>query len=404
MTSGGSLGQVGNFSFAIVRYSSNTLVDDFFNEFYPKTSGEYLSGRLIEVGIVWNAATTEAEITWLEQHIIYSYVYDPNRIFIDCIEIAEIESLELPYYSIQKDLDNDMSYFPDAPEESFDMPSPIVYGDFSTFIDTHNLFKPITFPLVCVDKKRLRYICASHEFYTELFSDSGSSLMYRYLDGVDTYMSLRCANGSATNVPHIGYITNFDTFNSVDNIIKGRILIQPNVPGKLNNLDGFNAVCDDSTDTNIEIPEGSIISLRFDGSIGNVGQLSRAADRVVLICTATAATGLGNFDAFYHNIEYNSGVGGNSVGELFVFTTAGNYEYDLSADFGARDVIDKPWETNELDILEYHVLASDGTVTLQNLYLKIDNIIVSDPRAIKKNDRALIRNTGFGRSEYRGTW
>ncbi len=61
----GGTGAVTNFSFSVSRHVSNTSLDGFFNEFYPATSGVYLSSVIVQIGICWVGATADTDITWL---------------------------------------------------------------------------------------------------------------------------------------------------------------------------------------------------------------------------------------------------------------------------------------------------------------------------------------------------
>ena len=97
--------------------------------FYPYTSMPYLSSRLVEVGFVWNTATTEAEITWYNTFYVDGYSYAFNQITLELIEFSEIESTTLPFYKVQKDYDDGISYTLTA--ESYGDPIPLLYGDFT---------------------------------------------------------------------------------------------------------------------------------------------------------------------------------------------------------------------------------------------------------------------------------
>ena len=81
MSMGGGLGQVSSFAFEIIRWSTDPKLDGFMNEFYPATGGQYLIGREVNVGVIWNG-TTDSNITWFKRFYIEDYSYEPNKIKI----------------------------------------------------------------------------------------------------------------------------------------------------------------------------------------------------------------------------------------------------------------------------------------------------------------------------------
>ena len=383
---GGSIGEIGSASFGITRYNANALTDGFFNEFYPATSGKVLTYANVSIGIAWTGATADSDITWFSNLYIDSYSSSFTKITVRCSEYSVLESVEIPYYEIQTDFDNGMSYFPDAPKENFGISIPIIYGDFSIYIDDFELFKPMVFPTICADRYSLKYICASHKLETEYLEESGSSVLYQYLSGLKTYMIMTCANGSATNTNNIAFANCFDTFISGDNIIYGRINIQLSIPGIYNQLTDFYNGVDDSSTTETEItaenPGSKSIAVKIDGGADNPGQLSRVVNSIILRVTVADVGVSSFFQMGYFNKEYNSGAGNLSTGTTYT-ASVGDYDYDLSNDFSAREDSDKPWTIDELINYEYILFTVDGnSITVSNLYLLIDNIVVADPRSI----------------------
>src|SRR5574338_954927 len=60
--SSGGTGTVSSYSLSISRYVNNTSLDGFFNEFYPNGS-EYLTSKIVDIGICWVGATADKDIT-----------------------------------------------------------------------------------------------------------------------------------------------------------------------------------------------------------------------------------------------------------------------------------------------------------------------------------------------------
>lgn len=125
----GGAGAVSSFSFSISRYISEANLDGFFNEYYPSIDGGFIVGRVVDFGIVWAGATTDAKITWLFRARVIDYNYAQRILTLTCFQDSEITNKELPFYDIQDMFDNGVSYFPDAPEDSFGKTIPIAYGD-----------------------------------------------------------------------------------------------------------------------------------------------------------------------------------------------------------------------------------------------------------------------------------
>lgn len=407
---GGRIGNIQAFQLQIARYQTNTELNEFFNDLFPATGKQYLVARPISIGFCWEGAdgTGGNDVTWFFYGYIDEYSYNADTITLLCLEYAELENIELPYYKVQKENDNGVSYFLNAPEENYGFSLPIVYGDFTIYRDSYLLFRPILFPIICIDKRYQRYACASHKFYDEEFSTGGgtASFAFQYVSGLKTYMTLICGNGSATNNNYIAYVTHFDSLTSTDNLIYGTINIRPTLIGSINESDDcLNIVDDDNSNTAVSDSTGGdrqYISMKIDGN-ANPGLLSRQAGSILLYYTVSDGTVDMDIVVGYWNNEFNSGVGGFD-GTVHVHYTGGDMtgKYDMSSDFGARDVIDSPWTWDELCNLEYYVAAETvDTITFKTLWLRITNIIVSDirptPRVLgekRTRDTYDIRNSG----------
>jgi hypothetical protein len=401
MTGGGSLGQVGNFSFGISRYAGNSLVDGFFNEFYPKTSGEYLSGRLVEVGIVWRGATTEAEITWLEQHIIYGYVYNPNVIFIDCIEIAEIEAVELPYYSVQKDLDNGVSYFEDAPKDNYGATIPIVYGSFN--IREREKKEFALSPCLLVDKVLSKFIVSSHPFKTTSLSlvttDEYSVLLY--VSELDNYLTLYKTGAGDTTASNA--IIHTVTMQNALSIIYGAILIPFEAVSSYSDIQDLGNVLDYDPDTYTEIDAGEIAAFRInEGDIStNFGALGvDNVEAVIGIGFRVSSNDANDRDYIvnYRNLTLDTPASG--AGVTFSHTTGTTpaiKAWDFSTDTtGKKDTV-LPWELSELLNLEFFISNEEATpgdlIRIHQGYILLARIVVNK---ITKRNIEVNRQRNYG--------
>ena len=405
--SSGSIGGVSSYQFTIARYSSNTKFDGFHEEFYPTYDGGNLSSMDCEIGVVWNTASNDTEITWLMRGKIVDYRYTTNKMTLIVYQSTELDSRPLPHYTVQQDFDNEVSYFTNAPEENYGVTLPLIYGSWNTYRDDQSLFYPLLFPVICVDKHKLKYICGTHKFETDNFNTGGgtASFFYKYLSGIDTYMTISCDNGGSSNGDMISFLNNFDTLNSSDNVLSGTINIVPTLPGAVNDISDYSNLADLDNSNEITITSENEVALVIDGNESDFGILSRAANSVIIFVvqsdsvTADASSDTG---IFYWNPEFNSGTGGYNGLEIYGWNTGDGdktHSRDMSSAFAnARDINDEPWRPEELFNLEYIIRAKTGyTNKYKLLWLRIANIIVTDARRTpigRSRTGTRTRNTG----------
>jgi hypothetical protein len=159
--SGGTIGEISTVTFSFIRYGANTFINAFFNEFYPATSGLIIVAMDVEVGMVWDSSTSEDDITWLYKYNIEDYSYSDNQIDLVCSEFSDFEYFNLPYYRVQTEYDNGVSYFPDASNEAISKNLPIIYGRADNFDIVPWVWG--CSPVVRVSKNK--FIIATHECY-----------------------------------------------------------------------------------------------------------------------------------------------------------------------------------------------------------------------------------------------
>jgi hypothetical protein len=172
--SGGTIGEISTIAFSFIRYGANTFINDFFNEFYPATSGKILVAMDVEVGMLWDSSTSEADITWIHKYNVNEYSYSDNQIDLVCSEFSDFEYFNLPYYKVQSEYDDGISYYADASKEAIGKSIPIVYGN-PYQKDSRMLHEGNFTPTVRVGNKK--FLIASHETYddseTRLFEEMG---------------------------------------------------------------------------------------------------------------------------------------------------------------------------------------------------------------------------------------
>jgi len=397
----GSISSVSSFTFTVPRYvaTSGSRFDGWFSEFYPTYDGSTLISRECEVGVVWNTASNDTEITWLMRGKIVDYRFEPRKMIITILQSTEIDSRPLPYYSVQKDFDNEVSYFTNAPDENYGATLPIVYGDFTLTLEAATpfppmgLIKPLLFPLVLVDKHKLTYVAGTHEFNNSglEIGGGGSSQNWRFLSGLKEYMLLNCTNGSETDNVIKLTMNHFDSLNNSGNVIIGTIFLIPTLPGINNDISDYSNLTDLSSGTDtITVTSTNEVALTIDGSDTDIGLLSRAANSIVInVRQSDSVTADSSDDTIltYFNPEFGSGTGGygdeSSTAQFGWDTGDGNkqHQQDMTNDFVGRDISGEPWRWGELFNLEFIVRAiSTYTNKYSNLWVTVQNIVVSDAR------------------------
>ena len=254
ISNGGSVGSVSSFNFSISRYTDNTGTDGYFNEFYPNNS-VYLTNREVRIGFVWAGATTESQITFLPKMIIEEFDVDPTHATVVCYEKKELEMIDLPQYQIQKDYDNGVSYFPDAPDENMGKCIPIVYGDL--FQDDGFAYSGRIMPLINVGNSQ--YLMSSHICYN-VISGNVDNRLFEYVSEYATRIG-------ATPYPYQHNQSGLKAVLSGGSIY-GAMHIYPKYMIKsnstiLNSINEITRIDKTMTSTYVQIPHNENIGLTF---------------------------------------------------------------------------------------------------------------------------------------------
>lgn len=262
ISNGGGIGNIQAFQLQIARYQTNTALNDFFNDLFPATGKQYLIARPISIGFCWEGATTAGEITWFFYGYIDEYSYNADTITLLCLEYAELENIELPPYKLQRENDNGISYFPDAPEDNIGLSLPIIYGDFTLKSGegtTKNIISPLC-PTLLVDETKIKGIVASHECNT-------SADTYQYIDSLGVKQAIDgfdiTAAPAQISVKNNNYAgTGYTLLDGDDGSIIGGIIIYPSQKGVLSPVGDFTFDKLNGLDP-YKLDAGDIISFKF---------------------------------------------------------------------------------------------------------------------------------------------
>lgn len=387
---GGGTGAVSSFGFSISRYVGNTSLDGFFNEFYPATGGIQLSSIIVQLGIVWEGATTESEITWLMATRIIDYNISQRMLTLGVFEEDELQKFYVPYYEIQNVNDDNISYFPDADNAVLGVPIPIIYGGFNTEgLYTGNYYLS---PAILVDKKYQTFIIASHECSVTSSSAGKGNLIYKYISSVESYLILSCTGSANTN----SYIRHSISLqDGVGYKTLGRIYIRLTSIDPIHTFDNnIPNVIDNSISTYDELPGiNANIGLQTLGSINtsDIGILSQV-DADISVNFRLSSDGVGSRDLTLDMLNESNSVG---VSTGTTQTVTGTSSVVKSRNFGTLTTIKNdanlPYKIEEVCSYTYIVNNSDATLSnhirVYNAYVFVTNIYVTPPRALPPSSR-----------------
>lgn len=233
---GGTLGTIANVEFATVKDSPSSDWANFINEWFPEDSNKIMTHRLVQFGVGWEGIDNENKITWLYNFYIEGQEWGTNTILWTAMELWNLNNIELPFYEIQKDYDNEISYFPNAPSESYGLTIPAVYGKFPlsiTILDSEGSsisdvrsFEYNLAPTVAVDKQKLEFLVAYHKSF-----QFAASQLYKYAAGIESYIKLSAKDdtGSVEQFKNsMGVTSNILLSLRQGGSIVGQLYIHPN--------------------------------------------------------------------------------------------------------------------------------------------------------------------------------
>lgn len=163
----GGIGGLSSLTFKIAQTGDSGL-RNYKEDFFPNgQSAERLIHAKVELMFIWQNGTPPNRSSTPERNYYVKKVTPlggsgNEYIEVYCIEDIGLQEKSLPLYTVQKEYDNGISYYPTAPQNSIGKTIPIVYGKFpsetpSSPIDFFNLC-----PAIAVERSNLEYKIASH--------------------------------------------------------------------------------------------------------------------------------------------------------------------------------------------------------------------------------------------------
>lgn len=400
----GGAGAVTSYSLSISRHIGNSNLDGFFNEFYPATGGAQLTSKIIDLGIVWEGASGDNEITWLLRGRIIEYSYSQRTLTLTVFQESEIINKEIPYYSIQKDFDNDVSYYTRAPEDNYGLPIPIVYGSFDqVFTDTDALETGLykLAPCLSIDKAGFEFIIASHSCYEtsqDIVASGNAEWVFKYINGLQSYLWIKNSNTSYSTTSNV-IISTFELITTRGGYLKGHLFARLGEYSEMTDVDDYANVIDQDTTTYSEVDGGDKLALRTFGSASTseIGILSLSDTEIVVSFRAsTDGGGNRNYTINYYNNSLSVPAGDSSptTGTLTSATSSmKSHQFGENTDGKRDDVL--PWTIEEICGLDYYIentqVSASDRIRVYGGYLSLLGIRVY---AIGSGSRSSRRNQG----------
>jgi len=402
ISEGGGIGTVGHFSFSIARYNTYTGTSNFINDFFPATGQPLLTSKTVDVGIVWTGATSLEDITWLKRYGIEDHSWSDTQLNLSCIEFDELAATMLPYYRIQDQVPNDVSYNTDLTDETRGKTIPIIYGDFTEL----NLeYGEANLSPAVRAGKGFSFIVASH-----LCKETTSTnRLYEHLSEVNAYLSIYGADVSIVNKWNLHRV-DMNTHRDIN--LYGELILKPSFAtseyGFLSPSDAAN--CMDGSDTSfMTLQAGQQVGLVLPANIPS--NLFGDTDGTVNSCSfnvrwSSAGSSTQNIHlSFWHVEKENfSGVWQND--------STNNVIKDTQFVFGdgtqvvhKRDTSAANWNIDELQKLYYSIKnTGTGPIRIYNCYVKFNQLKIYEIFTVPKGQGMLItrgnRRLMYGEGKY----
>lgn len=409
--SGGCIEAIQTMTFQLIRWGGY-----YIGDFYPTSSADYLSGREVDFGICWNSVSDESEVTWIYTGYIHSFSVLNYGVEIETFERNELAMIQLPYYSIQNNANNGVSYFTDAPQESYGLSIPILYGDFTTvnfqYSDVHLA------PAITVNKNKHEVIVCSHKINTSVYNNynipSSSNIYYlfKHVQGNNCYIVIYSDSTNETN--NTGYYT-ISIRDAGIGIVLGYSIIQLKALSGFSDISDVEGATDQDSSTYSTLTATSTADNRLalrcidtigSSSFGNPNYASSGVAINMLISTQA----LENFDIGYAN--YNLTTPSAKVlaaGLTLNSSTPTLYTYLFGNLTDAKRVNSLPWSIDEVTELEFYIenngtSAGGNQIRVYNMYLELKEIYVNAPKSarrivIPRKKKKYISGTGETREE-----
>jgi len=377
----GGVGSRGGFMFVIAGFGGYDQ-----NDFYPATGGTNVFMQPCRIGWIWSGATAISEITWLIDGEVENFEVRPDGVYIESVETNALEYLALPPYKVQKDYDDNFTYFTNAPDEVYGLPIPIVYGRFESFDAGRGKYRLA--PAIVVDRERLKYLATCHKCDYTYYDAETKYRVFKYLDGTESYIEMVPTTGSGGNSFNGHYVNLVPASARAGVWVNGNVVLWKFLSGAITDITNVSALQEKNYSNDLTLGDGEVLGLQFvgefDKSFGtpNIGLTD--IELVVLWRTTTDGENRSLSIKFYNYIKaggsgYTGAVGSDTQNDAdsYKFTY---YQFGNVTD--GKSNTDLPWNWDELLGLQFVIennsgsVADPGGVYIKNIYLKINNVVM----------------------------
>ena len=256
--SAGGMGSRNGFQFVIAGFGG---IDQ--NDFYPATSAPNVLMSRCKLGFIWTGATETNDITWLIDGEVENYESRQDGVYFDVTESNFLEYVNCPPYSVQKDINDLISYFPQSPKDTIGKPIPIVYGAFN-IVDFGSGKHRLT-PALLVNPSQMQYLGACHKFdYTYQDYDTKDQA-FIYANGFDTFLELLPSTGVTTNNLNGYNVKILPSTRSSSQYVKGRMTCWLKVPGEKSDVTDLDGLINEENPTELTLLDDRQIQFLFTG-------------------------------------------------------------------------------------------------------------------------------------------
>ena len=381
---GGGIGSRNGFTFVIAAYGGYDK-----NDFYPATSGADVLMQPCRIGWIWSGATLTSEITWIVEGEVENFEIRPDGVYLDVTESNFLEFVQLPPYTVQKDTDDKISYYPQAPKDSLGLPIPIVYGQFNKL--TLEYGKHRLTPAILVNPSRMLYLASCHKFDYTYYDLETRNSAFIYATGFDSYLELIPSTSTNNNNINGHSIEVLPSTRSSSQYVRGKLIAWLKAPGEKSDITDLDNLINEETPTNFALADTKQIQFIFTGdAIEELGALSPASADVKLQVTYQSSS---NGSQRTLEVKYYNPIKAGGAGYSTVVTTdstslgGGSYKtvnYEFGNDTSAKSNTNLPWDFKELLQLGFTLKnisgatggSTSGDINIQSACLVISNISV----------------------------
>lgn len=384
----GGMSIIGSTRLIIARGNDNSNFSDFENTYYP--SGKYLINRFINYGMVWNGATLDSHATWIMQYKIVDVLVSPSTIEFVLDSNNEFSGINVPYYKMQDNYDDGISYIEYLSTDEKEMVVPALYGDFYTAwtslswnFNVKKLAKTIL-----SNKNLLEYKFAYHKCY-QLESNYK---MFKYIKGANNFLIMTADDYNVVNSQAGASIQLNPEDRTYGEYIYGTLYIANFVSGGESDIADVSSVMDLNTSNYILLQPGERVSFKVNGNISTseVGMLNPIINDLIKFEVA-AITNNGVTGSM--NIVIHSDRGYSSDNNKTVSGTS-NTRHQIS--FGTHTAVkpntNLPWTVEELCNVEYVVInTGSNAIRITNPVIYTDAIVVQQYHSTYKGKKVKIK-------------